>query len=108
MTQKAKLYFKDFVYHKPYQGHDTGIIIGMNDHLPVLELFKDKDSFVKYLQDVDNTDVSLKIATSCLLEVYERQSKNYFKPFYINTKQSNKSISQCDYQTYNLIFEGER
>lgn len=108
MTQKAKLYFKDIVWHKPDQGHSTGIIIGMNDHIPVLELFKNKDSFAKYLQDVDNIDASLRVATSCLFEIYERLSQNHFKPFYVSTKQSNKNIRQCDYQTYNLIFEGER
>lgn len=108
MIRKAKLYFKDFVCHEPCQGKNTGIIIGMNTHLPILELFKDEVSFKLYLQEVDNLDKSLKMETSCLLEIFQRLSLNHFQPFYHDTKQRNNNIGQSDYVAYNLIFEGER
>ncbi len=108
MIKNAKQYFKDIVWHRPIQGHKTGISIGFNPHLPLRDLFVNRDKFISYLKEVDQIDNSLSIETSCLYEIYERFSSNYFKPFNIQTHRSNQNIGQCDFQTYQLIFEGER
>lgn len=108
MVKNAKLYFKDIVWHQPVQGRKTGLVLGFNNHLPITDLFKTQDDFAGFLREVDKADNSLKGVTSCLFEIYNRIGINHFKPFVIDTKESNQNISQCDFHTYNLIFEGER
>lgn len=108
MVNNAKKYFKDIVWHNPIQGKKTGIVMGFNSHLPLYDLFANKENFIEFLQEVDQIDKSLSTETSCLCEIYETYSNNKFKPFYKDTQGSNHNIRQCDFQTYNLIFEGER
>lgn len=108
MIKNAKKYFKDIVWHSPKQWRRTGIIMGFNSHLPLYDLFANENIFGAFLKEVDQRDASLSIETSCLHEIYERFSNNRFKPFNQDTRGSNHNIRQCDFQTYNLIFEGER
>ena len=108
MVNNAKKYFKDIVWHNPIQGKKTGIVMGFNSHLPLYDLFANKENFIEFLQEVDQRDASLSTETSCLCEIYETYSDNKFKPFYKDTQGSNHNIRQCDFQTYNLILEGER
>lgn len=108
MVNNAKKYFKDIVWHNPIQGKKTGIVMGFNSHLPLYDLFANKENFIEFLQEVDQIDKSLSTETSCLCEIYETYSNNKFKPFYKDTQGSNHNIRQCDFQTYNLILEGER
>lgn len=108
MIKYAKRYFKDIVWHSPVQSAKTGLEMGFNPHLPLRDLFTNQETFDAFLREVDQRDPSLSTITSCLFEYYQRFSVNKFAPFYINTKGSNQNIGQCDFQTYNLIFEGER
>ena len=108
MVNNAKKYFKDIVWHNPIQGKKTGIVMGFNSHLPLYDLFANKENFIEFLQEVDQIDKSLSTETSCLCEIYETYSNNKFKPFNKDTRGSNHNIRQCDFQTYNLILEGER
>lgn len=108
MVNNAKKYFKDIVWHNPIQGKKTGIVMGFNSHLPLYDLFANEKIFGAFLKEVDQKDASLSTETSCLHEIYERFSKNRFKPFNQDTRESNHNIRQCDFQTYNLILEGER
>ena len=108
MVNNAKKYFKDIVWHNPIQGKRTGIVMGFNSHLPLYDLFANEKIFGAFLKEVDQKEVSLSTETSCLYEIYERFSNNKFKPFNKDTRGSNHNIRQCDFQTYNLIFEGER
>ena len=108
MVNNAKKYYKDIVRHNPIQGKRTGIVMGFNSHLPLYDLFANKENFIEFLQEVDQIDKSLSTETSCLYEIYERFSNNKVKPFNKDTRGSNHNIRQCDFQTYNLIFEGER
>lgn len=107
MIINAKMYFRDIVWHKPIQGSKTGILIGFNDKMPLVALFKSNGEFVSFLQEVDKADESMTSATSALLEIYERMVLNQFKPIRVDTKQSNQNIGQCNFRKYNLIFEGE-
>ena len=108
MVNNAKKYFKDIVWHSPRQGRRTGIVMGFNYHLPLYNLFANEKIFGAFLKEVDQKEASLSTETSCLYEIYERFSNNKFKPFNTDTRGSNHNIRQCDFQTYNLIFEGER
>ena len=108
MVTNAKKYFKDIVWHNPIQDKRTGIVMGFNSHIPLYDLFANEKFFGAFLKEVDQRDASLLTETSCLYEIYERFSNNKFKPFNKDTRGSNHNIRQCDFQTYNLIFEGER
>ncbi len=108
MIKNAKKYFKDIVWHSPKQGRRTGIVMGFNFHLPLYYLFANEKIFGAFLKEVDQKDASLSTETSCLFEIDERFSNNKFKPFNKDTRGSNHNIRQCDFQTYNLIFEGKR
>ncbi|WP_337483472.1 KAP family P-loop NTPase fold protein [Prevotella pectinovora] len=108
MVNNAKKYLKDIVWHNPIQGKRTGIVMGFNSHLPLYDLFATEKIFGAFLKEVDEKEASLSTETSCLYEIYERFSNNKFKPFNKDTRESNHNIRQCDFQTYNLIFEGER
>lgn len=108
MIENAHRYFRDIVWHKPIQGSKTDITIGFNEHMPIQDMFGNNDVFVPFLKEIEKVDSNMMDATSCLLEIYERISANTFKPVRIHTKLSNKNIGQCDFEKYNLIFEGER
>ena len=108
MIKHAKRYFKNIVWHSPVQSAKTGLSMGFNTHFPLSDLFISQEAFDAFLREVDKRDPSLSMITSCLCEFYQRFSVNKFAPFYIKTKGSNQNIGQCDFLTYNLIFEGER
>ena len=108
MTDYVKLYFRDIVWHEPNANKERGITIGFNKHLPLLQLFKDESSFRAYLRDVESKHPELKSDTSCLYDIYKRIALNKFNPISIGTHGPNNNISQGDFKTYSLIFEGER
>lgn len=108
MIVNAPKYFNDIVWNKPVPGSQTDITVGFNEHMPFRDMFKNNDEFVPFLQEIDKSNGYMSKATSCLLEIYERVSANKFKPVRIRTKGSNNDIGQCDFEDYNLIFEGER
>ena len=108
MVDYANLYFRDIVWHEPIANKDRGITIGFNKHLPMLQLFKDESSFMAYLREVEAKHPELKSGTNCLSDVYERIARNKFNPISLGTHGLNNNISQGDFSTYNLIFEGER
>lgn len=108
MVDYANLYFRDIVWHEPIANKDRGITIGFNKHLPMLQLFKDESSFMAYLREVEAKHPELKSGTNCLSDLYERIASNKFNPISLGTHGINNNISQGDFSTYNLIFEGER